>query len=39
VSYPYHFIALNSIAKLIVSGTTVGSDFTMATSATMRNEN
>jgi len=39
VSYPYHFIALNSIARLIVSGTTVGSDFTMATSATMRNEN
>jgi Flp pilus assembly protein TadG len=39
VSYPFHFIALNGIARLIVSNTTVGSDFTMAASATMRNEN
>jgi Flp pilus assembly protein TadG len=39
VSYPYKFMVLNGIAKLVVSGTTVGSDFTMATSATMRNEN
>ena len=39
VSYPYKFMVLNGIAKLVVSNTTVGSDFTMATSATMRNEN
>jgi Flp pilus assembly protein TadG len=39
VSYPYHFMFLNDVARLIVSNTTVGSDFTMATSATMRNEN
>jgi Flp pilus assembly protein TadG len=39
VSYPYKFMVLNGIAKLVVSDTTVGSDFTMATSATMRNEN
>ena len=39
VNFPYHFMVLNDIAKLVVSGTTLGSDFTMATSATMRNEN
>jgi len=39
VSYPYHFMMLNGIARLIVGNTTLGSDFTMATSATMRNEN
>jgi Flp pilus assembly protein TadG len=39
VSYPYHFMVMNGIAKLVVSNTTLGSDFTMATSATMRNEN
>ena len=39
VNYPYHFMVLNGIGKLVVSGTTLGSDFTMATSATMRNEN
>jgi hypothetical protein len=39
VSYPYKFMVLNGIAKLVVANTTVGSDFTMATSATMRNEN
>jgi Flp pilus assembly protein TadG len=39
VNYPYHFMVLNGIAKLVVSNTTLGSDFTMATSATMRNEN
>ena len=39
VSYPFHFIALNGIARLVVNSTTVGSDFTMAASATMRNEN
>lgn len=39
VNYPYHFLVLNGVAKLIVSNATLGSDFTMATSATMRNEN
>ena len=39
VSYPYHFMVLNGIARLVVSTTTLGADFTMATSATMRNEN
>jgi Flp pilus assembly protein TadG len=39
VNFPYKFMVLNGIAKLVVSGTTLGSDFTMATSATMRNEN
>ena len=39
VNFPYHFMVLNGIARLVVSGTTLGSDFTMATSATMRNEN
>jgi Flp pilus assembly protein TadG len=39
VSFPFHFMVLNDIAKLIVNNTTVGSDFTMAASATMRNEN
>jgi Flp pilus assembly protein TadG len=39
VNYPYHFMVLNGVAKLVVSNATLGSDFTMATSATMRNEN
>jgi Flp pilus assembly protein TadG len=39
VSYPFKFMALGSVAKLVVSNTTLGSDFTMAASATMRNEN
>lgn len=39
VSYPYHFMVLNGVAKLVVKNTTLGSDFTMAASATMRNEN
>jgi len=39
VAYPYHFMVLNGVARLVVSNTTLGSDFTMAASATMRNEN
>ena len=39
VSYPFKFMVLNGVAKLVASNTTLGSDFTMATSATMRNEN
>ncbi len=39
ISYPYKFMMLNGVAKLVVNNTTLGSDFTMAASATMRNEN
>jgi Flp pilus assembly protein TadG len=39
VSYPFHFMVLHDIAKLVASGTSLGTDFTMAASATMRNEN
>lgn len=40
VSYPFHFMVLNPVAKLVVgSSATLGTDFTMAASATMRNEN
>jgi Flp pilus assembly protein TadG len=39
INYPYKFMVLNGVAKLVVSNTTLGSDFTMAASATMRNEN
>jgi hypothetical protein len=39
VSYPFKFMVMNGIARLLSSTSTVGSDFTMATSATMRNEN
>ena len=38
VSYPFKFMVLNGVAKLVASSTTLGSDFTMAASATMRNE-
>ena len=39
VNFPFHFMVLNDVARLVVSSTTLGSDFTMAASATMRNEN
>ena len=39
VSYPYRFMALNSVARLFATNPTLGADFTMSTSATMRNEN
>lgn len=39
VSYPFKFMVLKGVAKLVASNTTLGSDFTMAASATMRNEN
>jgi Flp pilus assembly protein TadG len=39
VTYPFRFIVLQSVARLIVNGSTVGAPFTMAASATMRNEN
>ena len=38
VSYPFQFVVLQPIARLVVSGTTVGEAITMTTSATMRNE-
>jgi Flp pilus assembly protein TadG len=38
VTYPFKFIVLQSVARLIVNGSTVGAPFTMAASATMRNE-
>lgn len=39
VNFPFHFMVLNDVAKMVVSNTTLGTDFTMAASATMRNEN
>jgi Flp pilus assembly protein TadG len=38
VTYPFKFIVLQSVVRLIVNGSTVGAPFTMAASATMRNE-
>lgn len=38
VSYPFQFVVLQPIARLVVSGTNVGDAITMTTSATMRNE-
>jgi Flp pilus assembly protein TadG len=39
VTYPFKFIVLQSVVRLVVNGSTVGAPFTMAASATMRNEN
>lgn len=38
VSYPFEFIVLQPVARLVVSGTSLGSALTMAATATMRNE-
>ena len=38
INYPYTFIVLNPVAKLVSHGTTLGSAFTMSTTALMRNE-
>ena len=38
VSYPFSFMVLNPVAQLVVHGTTLGSSFTMTTTALMRNE-
>lgn len=38
VTYPFTFMVLQPIARLVVSGATVGAPITIATSATMRNE-
>ena len=38
VNYPFEFIVLQPIARLVVPGTDVGEAITMSVSATMRNE-
>lgn len=39
VSYPFKFMVLHSVAQLFGNSNPLGTDFTMAASATMRNEN
>lgn len=38
IGYPFEFIVLQPVARLVVSGSTVGAPLTMTASATMRNE-
>jgi Flp pilus assembly protein TadG len=38
VGYPFQFMLLNPIVRLVVSGSTVGGDFSMTATAQMRNE-
>jgi hypothetical protein len=38
VNYPFSFIVLNPVARLIGGSTTLGSAFTMVATAEMRNE-
>lgn len=38
VSYPFNFLVLNPVAKLVVPNTTLGGAFTMIAQAQMRNE-
>jgi Flp pilus assembly protein TadG len=38
VNYPFEFMVLQPVARLVVSGSTLGGAFTMSTSAVMRNE-
>jgi Flp pilus assembly protein TadG len=38
VTYPFEFIVLQPIARLVVNGSTVGTPFAMAATAVMRNE-
>jgi len=38
VSYPFEFMVLQPVARLVASGSTVGAPLTMTASATMRNE-
>jgi Flp pilus assembly protein TadG len=38
VSYPFQFVAMQPVAQLLVSNSTVGSALTMNAAATMRNE-
>ena len=38
VSYPFRFMVLQPVARLLVSGSTLGTPFTLTASAEMRNE-
>ena len=38
VTYPFQFIVLQPVARLLVSGSTVGSAVTLTASSEMRNE-
>ena len=38
VSYPFEFIVLQPVARLVVSGSTLGAPFAMTATAVMRNE-
>jgi Flp pilus assembly protein TadG len=38
VNYPFEFIVLQPVARLVVSGSTMGAPITMSVSAEMRNE-
>ena len=38
VNYPFQFIVLQPVARLVASGSSLGSPFTMTVSAEMRNE-
>lgn len=38
VTYPFEFIVLQPVARLVVQGSTIGQSLPMTTSATMRNE-
>ena len=38
VNYPFSFIVLQPVARLVVPGTSLGSPIIMAASAMMRNE-
>jgi Flp pilus assembly protein TadG len=38
INYPFTFMVLNPVAKMVAHGSTLGSAFTMSTTALMRNE-
>jgi Flp pilus assembly protein TadG len=38
IAFPYKFMVLQNVVRLVVTGSTAGDDFTMVASATMRNE-
>jgi Flp pilus assembly protein TadG len=38
ITYPYEFVALNPVARIVVPDTTLGEALTMTATATMRNE-
>jgi Flp pilus assembly protein TadG len=38
VNYPFQFMVLQPVARLLVSGSTLGAPFTLTASASMRNE-